>query len=192
MKKDNPKLASGRSPNWAFMERFVIPNYSTADADDDYLVRWRLIQTPWFGIYLHKIMTPDPRPTLHDHPWPFLAVVLRGGYDEMRRGTHAVTPAELLIHPPDDDHPQTWKEMPDSTYARPRRVTRVNRMPLDSLHWISRLHRIPTWTLVFVGRRSRIWGYLDRDGTWTDFLTHPHNAEFQTVMENRKAKEATA
>jgi hypothetical protein len=176
VKKDNPKLASGRSPNWAIWEKFTIPNYSTPDAEDDYLVRWRIIQTPWFGIYLHRIETPDPRPTLHDHPWPFLAVVLRGGYDEMRRDTHDIS--------------GDWRGAGNdiARYANPHVVRRVNLMRLDHLHWISRLHRTPTWTLVFVGRRSRIWGYLDRDGTWTDFLTHPHNREFQAVMEKRKAK----
>jgi hypothetical protein len=188
VKKDNPKLASGRSPNWAFFERFVIPNYSTPDAEDDYLVRWRLIQTPWFGIYLHKIMTSDPRPTLHDHPWPFLAIVLRGGYDEMRRKTHRTEAPEFVVHPPDRDHHEMWRELPAYSYARPHIVRRLNWMPLDALHWISHLHRVPTWTLVFVGKRQRVWGYLDRDGKWTDFLTHPHNAEFQTVIEKRKVQ----
>ena len=166
MKKDNPKLASGRSPDWALWEKFVVPDY---DSEDDYLARWRIIQTPLFGIYLHKLGTPDPRATLHDHPWPFLAIVLRGGYDECRRDTHIYDPAR------EDTR----------TYSYPNIVRRFNRMPLNSLHWIARLHRVPTWTLVFVGRRCRIWGYLDRNGTFTDFLSHPYNEDFKKALARR-------
>lgn len=162
------RLANRRSPNWALMEKFTVPDYSHPETDDDYLTRWRLIQTPWFGIYLHKIETPDPRPTLHDHPWPFLALVLRGGYDEQRRDSHEWTPG----------YP----------YAYPHRVTFFNVMPMVSLHWIERLHRTPTWTLVLVGRRQRVWGYLDRDGTYTDFDKHPFNEEFLDALAQRKER----
>lgn len=170
MKKDNPTLASGRSPDWAFMEPFTVPDY---DSDDDYLWRLRIIQTPFFGVYLHKLGTPDPRDTLHDHPWKFFSIVLRGGYDEMRRTTHSIEEAWWVAD---------GTIMP---YAYPRRVRLFNWMPLDALHWISKLHRVPTWTLVFVGRRRRVWGYLDRNGTWTDFLSHPFNDEFQAALARR-------
>src|SRR3954449_5709224 len=85
-----PKLASGRSPKWAFMERFEVPDY---DGDGNYLTRLRIVQTPWFGVYLHRFDGPDPRPTLHDHPWPFLSFVLRGGYTERR-----LNPATMTVN----------------------------------------------------------------------------------------------
>lgn len=169
MRKDNPKLASGRSPDWALFEKFVVPDYSSPEADGDYMTRWRLIQTPWFGIFLHRFEMPDPRQTLHDHPWAFFSIVLRGGYDEFRRDTHIYDPC-----------------LEDSrTYCYPHSVKRFSRMPLNSLHFIAKLHRNPTWTLVFVGPRKRIWGYLDRDGKLTDFLSHPHNAGFMDAMARR-------
>ena len=71
------KLASNRSARWAFMEKFEVPDYDRPERN--YLTRWRLIQTPWFGIYLHRFDGPDPRETLHDHPWPFVSVVLSFG-----------------------------------------------------------------------------------------------------------------
>lgn len=152
------------SVRWAFMEKFVVPDY---DTDATYLTRWRLIQTPWFGFYLHRFDTPDPRPTLHDHPWPFISVVLRGGYDEeVRKKGICGGP---LAQP----------------YSHRRSVRRLNVKPLGDLHWISRLHRVPTWTLMVVGRRSREWGYLDRDGTWTRFDLHPHNEAFTRAMARR-------
>ena len=35
------QLAHRRSPNWAFMETFKVPQY---DGDDDYLTRLRIVQ----------------------------------------------------------------------------------------------------------------------------------------------------
>lgn len=159
-------LANRRSPNWAVMEKFVVPDYSWPENDDDYLTRWRLIQTPWFGVYLHKIETPDPRPTLHNHPWPFVALVLRGGYAEQRRDESYL----------------------GSAYAFPHTVRRLNVMPMSSYHWIEKLHRTPTWTLVLVGRRKRVWGYLDRDGTYTEFHKHEFNDQFLDALAQRKER----
>lgn len=160
-----PKLASNRSPSWAFFERFEVPNY---DSDGNYLTRWRLIQTPWFAVMLHRFDGPDPRPTLHDHPWPFLSFVLRGGYVERR-----LDPMTMLTN---EDH----------------RVRFVNRAPLGTLHAITRLLRRPTWTLMLTGRRRRIWGYLEPfDGAWlwTEFDLHRHNDEFLAALAARRVRD---
>ena len=145
----------GAPARWAFMERIDVPDYD--DPERNYLTRWRLVQTPLFAIYLHRFDGPDPRPTLHDHPWPFASIVLAGGYDERR--TYATDPAV--------------------------KVRRLNVKRATDLHWITRLHRTPTWTLMLVGRRRRDWGYLDPDGTWTRFDRHPHDQEFRAAMERR-------
>lgn len=147
------------------MEKFEIPDY---DSDDgNYLTRWRLIQTPWFGIYLHRFDGPDPRMTLHDHPWRFVSFVLRGGYIERR-----LDPATMAVN---ESHV----------------VRGVNTMGLQDAHAILRLLRVPSWTLMFVGRRVRTWGYLEpRDGhwVWTEYDKHRFNEEFEAAMERRKAR----
>lgn len=158
-----PKLASNRSPNWAFMQRFEVPNY---DTDGNYLTRWRIVQTPLFGVYLHRFEGPDPRPTLHDHPWNFLSLVLRGGYTEF-------TP-----------------DVKDFIYAESREVRRFNRKRATDFHWIATLKRVPTWTLMFAGRRKRVWGYLEPDGTWTRFDEHPYNEQFMAALARRAKTEA--
>jgi hypothetical protein len=155
-----PALASNRSPQWAFMERFEVPDYDRPESS--YLTRWRIVQTPWFGVYLHRFDGPDPRPTLHDHPWPFASLVLRGGYDERR----------------------TYRIDSGATTS----VRWLNIKKATDLHWISRLHRTPTWTLMLVGRRRRVWGYLDPDHTWTQFDEHFHNDEFLRAMAARKTQ----
>lgn len=165
------KLAGRRSPRWAFMETFKVPQY---DGDDDYLTRLRILQTPWFGLYLHRFDGPDPRPTLHDHPWPFVSFVLWGGYVERRLNT--------LTMQVDENH----------------RVRFVNRMPTHGAHAIMRLTRTPTWTFMAVGRRVRTWGYLEPTtssihGTthwrWTEFDKHLHAHEFDAALARRQARQ---
>jgi len=36
-----------------------------------------------FNVFLHKFLKSDPD-DVHDHPWPFLTIILRGGYYEWR------------------------------------------------------------------------------------------------------------
>src|SRR6185437_13431087 len=52
-----------------------------------YLRRW-LLTPSIFGwrLMLHRIARPDADLTLHDHPWDFATICLRGGYDEIVLG----------------------------------------------------------------------------------------------------------
>lgn len=139
------------------MELFKVPHYD--DPMKDYLWRLRILQTPLFGIYLHKLCTPDPRDTLHNHPWAFTSIVLKGGYVEF---------------------------VPGPYYAQSRYVKRINVKRFNnSFHWIAQLDREPTWTLVFVGRRRRTWGYLDRDGRYTDYNQHQFNDQYHEALSVR-------
>lgn len=151
------------SKRWAFMSKFVIPNLD--NPEETYLTRWRIIQTPWFALYLHRMDGPDSRDTLHDHPWNFTSVVLKGGYVERRLNTHDMTVNDV------------------------HRVERINRMHTYDAHAISRLLRVPTWTLMFVGRRVRTWGYWQRATWhrwyWTPYDKHEHATEFDRAMAAR-------
>lgn len=57
-------------------------------------LRRRGVDLRWFGVLVHQIDAPDPGIDLHDHPWPFVSIILRGGYTEQ---------AAQIIEP-DDDH----------------------------------------------------------------------------------------
>jgi len=129
--------STGKSRPWQFMSKFTI---TSADGDP-YLVRWRLIQTPLFGIYLHKFLRGDSDPYVHDHPWAFVSFILRGGYVEVRRDnfTH-----NLHL----------------------RHIKRINVMRRDDAHYVDALDRVPTWSLVFVGRRRRTWGFWKPKSLW--------------------------
>lgn len=128
------KLQGTDGSRWAFLSTTFIP--VTATAETALLKRWRIIQTPWFGLYLHCHFKPDPARDLHDHPWDFWTLILKGDYSERRaNGLRYVWRARSLHH-----------------------------MPAERPHSIHALSRVPTWTLLFVGRRRRDWGFYTDDG----------------------------
>lgn len=151
--------------------QFVVPNLDRPS--ETYLTRWRLIQTPWAAVYLHRMDGPDSRPTLHDHPWGFLSLVLAGGYEEV---------ANL---PSDTQDP-----IPGNEVVRRWRRGSVHRMRRQDAHYIRRLLGRPTWTLLLVGPRRGTWGYWDQPSEngyrWTAFDRHPYAVEFDRAMAQRK------
>jgi len=53
---------------------------------NDYMERWWLIPYNRFGfaVRLHHILRSDDDRAFHDHPWPYLTIILRGGYTEVK------------------------------------------------------------------------------------------------------------
>lgn len=142
------------SRRWAWFRRMVLRR---ADGIA-YLDRLRIVQTPWFGLYLHRMDAPDPGVDLHDHPWPFVSLVLRGGYHEYRAYTRdAPLFADLATAHPKGCAPGATNH---------RRRWSIRRMRLDECHSIYRLDRPPTWTLMLVGRRVRDWGFYVPSSAW--------------------------
>ena len=64
------------------LQRRVIPNHG----GDPYLIRYTLIECAWFSIKVHHILESDEDRCEHDHPWPFLSLILTGGYWEWVEG----------------------------------------------------------------------------------------------------------
>lgn len=120
----------------------------TATAETALLKRWRIIQTPLFAVFLHCHFKPDPSRDLHDHPYNFRTWILKGDYSERR-------PGQVVV----------WR-----TGSR-------HSMKAEWPHSIQALSRVPTWTLLFVGRRRRDWGFYTENG-WIrhkdyDLLNNP-------------------
>lgn len=138
---------SGRR-RWTLNSRFLI-----GKPGNPMMQRWRLIQTPLFGIYVHFIYREDLDPVPHDHPWRFWSLVLRGGYDE-------------------EYHPDA-RQIGHSRQQSHARWSRHG-FPLGAAHRITAVQP-QTVTLVFVGRKLRTWGFYDwRRGNafvdWRDAL----------------------
>lgn len=60
--------------------RELIPRHD----DEPYLERLIIFRCKWFGILLHRFIGGDDE-CLHDHPWKFIAILLKGGYHEVTR-----------------------------------------------------------------------------------------------------------
>lgn len=59
------------------------PDFVVGSALSPYLRRWWVIpRNRWFNIYLHQFLRSDDDRALHDHPWWWLSVMLRGHYTE--------------------------------------------------------------------------------------------------------------
>lgn len=115
---------------------------------DPYMDRW-VLGTPWFEIRLHHILRSDEDRDLHDHPWPFVSLILSGGYWEYRPSREPFCGVN-----------RQWRRPWSIAY---RRAEDAHRLKLTR----------PVWTLVFTGPRRRAWGFYTRRGWvhWRDYVT---------------------
>jgi hypothetical protein len=136
------------SPRWAFMNGFLVSRDGRP-----YLDRLRLVQTPLFGVYLHRIHQPDTDRDPHDHPWPFLSLVLSGAYTERVWAGKG--------HRRDDLHSLEFR----------RRRGSLHRMSVKRAHMITEVDGL-LWTLVVTGPRVRDWGFWTDMGlvSWREYL----------------------
>lgn len=128
--------------------RLVIPHRDIKNGGDLYLRRFFL--TPrLFGyrLMLHHIVRSDKERDLHDHPWPFWTLCLRGGYIEEteKDGTKISHVAGQLKYR-------------DATFKH-----RIDRILGEC------------WTLVLTGRVVREWGFYTERGWigWREYLGIP-------------------
>jgi len=112
-----------------------------------YLRRWTLLKLFGWKLMLHRIVRPDYARDLHDHPWSFVTVVLRGGYSELMRS---------------DDGREVRR------INKPLRI-RINRAPHP--HLIDRLLNGDAWTLVLHAQDVREWGFYTECG-WMPWRTY--------------------
>jgi len=104
--------------------------------------RWRILSTPWFGIFIHIIYKADEDAHMHDHPWNYISIVLAGFFTE---------------RVPDKKNPGKYEDRIVGS------VTSVKRKAED-FHRIQAIHSKRIVTLFFIGRRRRDWGYKTASG----------------------------
>ena len=89
-----------------------------------------------FNIFLHNFHQSDPD-DLHDHPWPYATLILKGGY---------------------------WEYTPQGKFWRGPGHFRFNSP--KSLHRIELDKNVKScWTLFFPGPQKRDWGFVKK-GKW--------------------------
>lgn len=121
-----------------------------------YMRRWRLIHNRFFGIRVHNIVRSDADRELHDHPFTFVSVILRGGYWEHtvdgRRTWYG--PGSIVVRSADVLHRLELERRPAKT--------------LDEFGPGFTLPEVGAWTLVIRGPMRREWGFLTDRG-WRDW-----------------------
>jgi hypothetical protein len=88
-----------------------------------------------FNVFLHKFLKGDPD-DLHDHPWPYFTIILRGGY---------------------------WEHTPKGRFWRAPGHFRL--CGSSSLHRIELDPGVTCWTLFFPGPQLREWGFV-KNNQW--------------------------
>jgi len=118
-------------------------------AGDPYMERW-LARTPRGYVRVHHILRSDDDRALHDHPFDFTSLILRGSYiehvpaDPTRPGGPTVSqrygPGSILRRRAEDPHRLV---LPDG----------------------------PVWTLVLTEKKRRDWGFHLAEGwlLWSEY-----------------------
>ena len=97
-----------------------------------------------FNVFLHKFLKSDPD-DVHDHPWPYATVILKGGY---------------------------WEWIPQfnsagekcNEIAKWRGPGHFRTCSANSYHRIELDPAVECWTLFMPGPQTRDWGFLTRQG----------------------------
>jgi hypothetical protein len=111
-----------------------------------------------FNVFLHKFLKSDPD-DVHDHPWPYATLILKGGYWEWTPlfDNQGKKLAEKC----------TWR---GPGHFRICKATSFHRIELDP--------NITAWTLFMPGPQKREWGFL-RHGKWI---------QHEAYLESRRIK----
>lgn len=140
-----------------------------------YLIRWTLIglgiDSSWFSIKIHNILISDEE-CLHNHPWAFISIILKGGYTEHTRALPWSYKLSKWSHPVISDkngfNVQHKEFNRGSILYRPAHWS--HRLQLDKTlvsapdddGYVEK--SIPVWTLVFTFRKTQRWGFFTRKG----------------------------
>lgn len=93
-----------------------------------------------FNVFLHKFLKGDPD-DVHDHPWPYATLILKGGYYEWVPVFNALGEKINEI--------QHWRGPGHFRICSP-----------TSYHRIELKEGVTAWTLFMPGPQKREWGFL--------------------------------
>ena len=159
------------------------PDFIIGTPDNPYIRRWWVIpRNRFFNIYLHNIIRDDDDRALHDHPWRWCSIHLRGAYYEITRVGAEELPIDWpiferyqyeLFHDVIDDF-YMYGNAYDEVYRRKR--WRAGSIRFRSATFAHRLeidrNAGPCWTLFLTGPWRRTWGFHCPKGwvSWKDFV----------------------
>jgi len=99
-----------------------------------------------FNVFLHRFLKSDPD-DVHDHPWPYATLILKGGYYEWlpKFNDKGEKIGEIAV----------WRAPGHFRFCR-----------ADSYHRIELDPNVECWTLFMPGPQKREWGFLVNN-KWT-------------------------
>lgn len=135
---------------FSYMGRWwAMPRFMLGRDEFGALFPWRWLP---FSIRVHHILRPDADPYLHDHPWPFRTIILRGSYHE--EDVFGV----VRVHLTGD----------------------TVRRNAEDFHRITQVSEGGVWTLFIMGRWRNRWGFLTghpaRKTYWREYESPNHRA----------------
>lgn len=137
----------------------------TREDGTPYLIRTTIFKCRWFQINIHKILLSD-HDCLHDHPWSFISIILRGGYYErtfLIDGLKGSAKAEL----------EYFHQKYPMDYIRKKwyGVGRILWRPAEWRHSLELPAGKTATTLVVTFKRRRRWGFWTKGGWkfWKDY-----------------------
>lgn len=132
-----------------------------------YLRRWYLIPRNRFGnVYLHQFLRSDEDRALHNHPWWFVSMILRGAYDEITdSSTRRRSAGSIAFRPAKWSH--RVQLLPRE--CSPCKGTGIGYGKVTG-GWLETDcsacdgsgetgAEAPTWTLIVTGPRRHVWGF---------------------------------
>lgn len=128
----------------SFIRKIFLVKEIISKQGDLHFQRYRLLETPWFAIYIHRISKSDMDKDMHDHPWDFASFILQGSY------------LEACKYYPD------FETVIKNVYTAGSMITHR----AEDAHQLTLLTGV-VWTLVFTSGHTGKWGYQTDNG-WVD------------------------
>jgi len=92
-----------------------------------------------FNLVMHRILLSDPA-GLHDHPWDWATMIIKGGY---------------------------WETTPEGKFWR--KAGRIRLRSAKAFHRLEidkEKAGGDTWTIFLMGKQQREWGFINEAGIW--------------------------
>jgi hypothetical protein len=107
-------------------------------------------------IYLHKFYRGDEDPHLHNHPWAYRTLILKGGYWEVSFNPEWLKLKAKGLHKIALQTPQTVRKWYGAgTFMR---------RGAQWTHQVKLPEGKTAWTIVFTGKREHSWGFITDKG----------------------------
>lgn len=139
-KRGRKRIVYDRVDNKPYLERYYL------------LLKDRGEHFP-FNIFLHKFLKSDID-DVHDHPWPYATLILKGGYYEWV--------------------PQIVNGVKIGEYRHWRGPGHFRICKATSYHRIELVDGLDCWTLFMPGPKQREWGFLVKNKwvQWQEYLNN--------------------